>query len=118
RRMTSPKPAKAQQTIKVKRGTASKPARNRRLPVSKETEVARLARQLAEAREQLAATSQVLQIISSSPGEMKPVFQAMLANAVRICEAKFGTMYHYDGDMFHPTAMLSAPPTLSEFVQQ
>jgi signal transduction histidine kinase len=42
----------------------------------------------------------------------------MLENAVRICEAKFGTMYRYDGDMFHPTAVLNAPPTLSEFLQQ
>ena len=42
----------------------------------------------------------------------------MLENAVRICEAKFGTMYRYDGDMFHPTAVLNAPPTLSEFLKQ
>src|SRR4029453_8336166 len=42
----------------------------------------------------------------------------MLENAVRICEAKFGTMYRYDGDMFQPTAVLNAPPTLSEFLQQ
>jgi hypothetical protein len=65
-RATSGKPAKAQQTVKTKRGTASKPARTRRLPFSKDTEVARLARELAEAREQQAATSQVLQVISSS----------------------------------------------------
>jgi hypothetical protein len=73
---------------------------------------------LSEALEQQSATSEVLRVISSSPGELEPVFQAMLENAVRICEAKFGTMYRYDGDMFHPTAVLNAPPTLSEFLQQ
>jgi signal transduction histidine kinase len=73
---------------------------------------------LGEALEQQTATSEVLRVISSSPGELEPVFQAMLENAVRICEAKFGTMYRYDGDMFHPTAVLNAPPPLSEFLQQ
>jgi len=73
---------------------------------------------LSEALEQQTATSEVLRVISSSPGELEPVFQAMLENAVRVCEAKFGTMYRYDGDMFHPTAVLNAPPTLSEFLQQ
>jgi predicted component of type VI protein secretion system len=55
-----------------------------------------LARELAEAREQQTATSEVLQIISSLPGELEPVFQAMLANAVRICDAKIGTLYVRD----------------------
>jgi two-component system, NtrC family, sensor kinase len=73
---------------------------------------------LSEALDQQKATSEVLRVISSSPGELEPVFNAMLANAVRICEAKFGTMYRYDGDMFHPAAMLNAPLTLSEFLQQ
>src|SRR6516225_3075451 len=75
-------------------------------------------RELSEALEQQTATSEVLRVISSSPGELKPVFEAILENAVRICEAKFGTMYRYNGDMFYPTAVLNAPPTLSEFLQQ
>jgi two-component system, NtrC family, sensor kinase len=81
-------------------------------------EVQARTRELSEALEQQTATSEVLRVISSSPGELESVFQAMLENAVRICEAKFGTMYRYDGDMFHPTAVLNAPPTLSEFLQQ
>jgi hypothetical protein len=75
----------------------------------RDAEVARLSHELHEALEQQAATSEVLRVISSSPGDLKPVFQAMLENATRICEAKFGTMYRYDGDMFHPTAVLNSP---------
>jgi GAF domain-containing protein len=78
----------------------------------------RLLNELRESLQQQTATSEVLSVISSSPGELEPVFQAMLENAVRMCEAKFGTMYRYDGDMFHPTAVLNAPPPLSEFLQQ
>src|SRR5262249_26573929 len=66
--------------------------------------------ELAEARGQQAATSEVLQVISRSPGELQPVFEAMLANATRVCGAKFGTLYLYDGDAFHATAFHNAPP--------
>jgi signal transduction histidine kinase len=106
RRAASHKPAKAQQKIKAKRGTASKPARDRHLSaLSKDTEIARLAHELAEAREQQAATSKVLQVISSSPGELAPVFDAMLANATRVCEAAFGVLYLFEGDSFRAVAL-------------
>ena len=59
---------------------------------------------LSEALEQQTATSEVLRVISSSPGELEPVFEAMLANAVRICEAKFGTLYLREGDGFRTVA--------------
>jgi hypothetical protein len=62
-------------------------------------------RELADAREQQAATGEVLEIISSSPGELEPVFTAVLANAVRLCAAKFGTMWLAEGgDRFRSVA--------------
>jgi GAF domain-containing protein len=73
-------------------------------------------RELAEALEQQTATSEVLRIISSSPGKLEPVFEAVLANAVRICQAKFGNLVLYDGNAFRMAAILKAPPAFAEFL--
>jgi len=75
-------------------------------------------RNLEESLQQQTATAEVLQIISSSPGELEPVFQAMLVNAVRICEAKFGTLYLREGDAFRAAAQHNAPPAFVEFWQR
>jgi signal transduction histidine kinase len=69
---------------------------------------------LSEALEQQTATSEVLRVISSSPGELEPVFSAMLANATRICEANFGNLYLRDGDTFRIAAVHNTPPTFAE----
>jgi two-component system, NtrC family, sensor kinase len=69
---------------------------------------------LSESLEQQTATSEVLQVISSSPGELELVFETMLANAVRVCGAKFGTMHLYDGGTFRSVAMHNVPPAFSE----
>jgi GAF domain-containing protein len=72
-------------------------------------------RELSESLEQQTATSEVLKVISSSPGKLEPVFDAMLANATRICEAKFGTLYLRDGDGFRAVAATrDAPPAYVE----
>ena len=75
-----------------------------------------LKKKLAEALEQQAATSEVLQVIASSPGELEPVFQAMLTNAVRVCEAQFGVLFRYSDNAFHVAATLDVRPGYAEFL--
>ena len=77
-------------------------------------ENARLLNELKQSLEQQTATSQILQIISSFPGDLDQVFATMLENATRICEAKFGALYLSDGDGFRATAMHNAPPAYQE----
>ena len=122
RSRASGQPAKARRRKMVtpKRRNAPK-AKLARSPLASgwETKVAQFTRerdealeQLSEALEQQTATSEVLRVISSSPGELEPVFQAMLENATRICEAKFGVLYRFDGDNFHFAAEVGTPPEL------
>ena len=70
---------------------------------------------LSESLEQQTATSQVLQVISSSPGELEPVFKSMLVNAVRICEAGFGALWLFDGKAFRAGALHRVPDAFVEF---
>jgi GAF domain-containing protein len=77
-------------------------------------EVRARTRDLAESLEQQTATSEVLGVISRSPGELEPVFQAMLENATRICDAKIGTLYLRTGDAFRAAAMHNAPHAYAE----
>src|ERR1700730_11990219 len=114
----SRKPAKTQHssTKKPKRNNAPTAApRTSSTLADLQEQVSSLTRELAEAREQQTATSNVLQVISSSPGELEPVFQAMLENAVRICEAKFGILFRHDGQAFELAAEFDTPPEFAEF---
>src|SRR5262245_608700 len=77
-------------------------------------ELAEAQKRLAEAQEQQTATSEVLQIISGSPGELEPVFQSILANAMRICEARFGHLLLYDGNGVQAGALHDVPPAYRE----
>src|SRR5262249_13194497 len=81
-------------------------------------EVQARTRELSESLEQQTATSEVLQVISSSPGELEPVFKAMLANAVRICEAKFRSLLLYDDRGFRVVALPGAPPAYVKLRQR
>ena len=78
----------------------------------------RLLNELRESLEQQTATADVLGVISSSPGELEPVFQEMLKNAVRICDAKFGVLYRFDGAAFHFAAEVGTPSEYLEFNRQ
>ena len=97
------------------RTTASPRRRNGATAV---TDIAALRRDLAEAQEQQAATADVLRIISTCQGDLEPVFKAMLANAVHICGAKFGTLYRYDGKTLHLAALHNAPREFAEARRQ
>jgi GAF domain-containing protein len=77
-------------------------------------ENARLLNELRESLQEQTATSEVLQVISSSPGDLEPVFATMLEKAVRICDAKFGNVYRRDGGGFQLVATHNAPPGYAE----
>src|SRR5215831_8658993 len=102
---------------KTKGGQTSKRSKVRRIAgrrsspaASKETNVAQLIRERDEALEQQRATSEVLSTISSSSGELQSVFDAILENATRICDARFGTLNLYDGRAFQSVALHHPPP--------
>src|SRR5262245_65405739 len=106
-------------TTKPKRNNPPTAVRRRSSSVAEQQEqVTFLTRELAEAREQQTAISEILKIISSSPGDLQPVFQAMLENATRTCVAKFGILYRYSNGFLHLGALVGAPPALADFLHQ
>ena len=81
------------------------------------TELRQRTSDLTESLEERTATSEVLRVISSSPGDLKPVFASMLQNAARICDAKFGNIYQWDGNALHLVATHNTPPAFVETSQ-
>jgi hypothetical protein len=73
---------------------------------------------LTEALEQQTATSDVLQVVSSSPGDLRLVFETMLTNATGICEAKFGVLWLSEGESFRCVALHNAPPAFADHYQR
>ena len=104
--------ARGREALKTKRRDAPKTASSS-APIQ-DAEVAQLTRELNEALERQAATSEVLDVISGSPGDLQPVFAAMLENAVRICDAKFGNIYRWDSGALRLAATHNAPPAYDE----
>jgi signal transduction histidine kinase len=100
---------------KAKPRRAPKAVRRPASAADLQSRVDSLTRELAEAREQQTATGEVLRVISSSPGELKPVFEAMLANATRICGASFGNLMLYENNMLRRVALHNTPAPYTEF---
>ena len=117
RRRSSTGGEPGRKTVTLKRRNGPKAVRRRRSSAAvQETEVDRLRRELTESLEQQTATSEVLRVISSSPGGLEPVFQAMLENAVRICDAKFGNLWLREGDKFRIVAVYGGSPEYREYL--
>ena len=87
-----------------------------RLLMTSKSEVAQLKRELHEAVEQQTATAEILRVISSSAGDLQPVFEAILENATRICDAKFGNLWLREGDKFRIVAMYGGSPEYREYL--
>jgi two-component system, NtrC family, sensor kinase len=119
------RPKAGGEPVKTRRGKAS--PKRRRAPKSAPaanspprgapTDVARLMHELDEAIERQAATSEVLEIISTSPSNLKSVFKAILENATRICEAKFGVLNLHENGALRMGAMHNVPPAFAEWLQ-
>ena len=114
------KPAKTRyrKTTKPKRSNAPSAARPAGSTLADlQEQVSALTRELTAAREQQTATSKVLKLIGSSLGELTPVFNAILENAARICNARFGNVFIYERKTFQIVAQYNPPPTYIEWVR-
>jgi two-component system, NtrC family, sensor kinase len=108
-----PSKTRRRKTTTPKRGNAPKSVRPRiSVARGRETEVVLLTRERDEALEQQTATAEVLRVISASHGDLQPVFATMLQNVVRICDARYGSVYRCEGDALRLMAMDNAPPAL------
>jgi GAF domain-containing protein len=110
--------ARRRKTPKAKLGSLPIPAsRSQSSSVDLQEELKRQTRELEEAREERAAIVEVLRVISSSPGELEPVFNTILENATRICEAKFGMLTMVQGNEYRVAATYGASPEYVEFMR-
>jgi GAF domain-containing protein len=98
-----------------KRSAPTKTKLDRRVVTTQETDVARLTRERDEAQEREKASAEVLRVIGSSPGDLTPVFIAILDNALQLCQAAFGFVSRYDGEHFGYTAQRGVPKALAAY---
>ena len=101
-----------------KRPRSAKAVPNRSTATRWETEIARLARERDEASEQQRATTEILRVISSSAGELEPVFNSMLGNATRLCGAEFGVLWLAEGNGFRAVALHNVPVAFKDYVRR
>ena len=112
---TGGKAVKTQRRKTLSRHGSTASRRRNSLVIGKETIVARLSRERDESLQQLAAASEILKVINSSAGDLKPIFEVMLENATRICEASFGSMLLREGNRFRRVAVHNAPTGFAKF---
>jgi PAS domain S-box-containing protein len=117
-RRGAPRPPVKSRRTKQPKAARKAPATHSSVDHAQEQLVERLKRERDEAVELQAASVEVLKIIGSSPGDMKPVFEAMLGRALRICDAKFGHILLYDGERFHAVHLHDVPPSYRAFWDQ
>ena len=114
-----PVKTRRRKTVTLKRRNAPKAVRNRGASIAgQETVVARLTRERDEALLRETANSEILGLISKSPGDLKLVFRTILEDATRICNATFGILYRFDGKAFHFAAEVGTPAEHVEFQKQ
>jgi PAS domain S-box-containing protein len=112
--------AKRGQAVRRSPTRSKVPTKRQRVPdvvVDLKKEIAALRLELTEALERQTAASEVLQVISSSPGELKPVFEKMLESATRVCGAKFGIMVLFEGELVRRVAIYNVPPAFTAMQQ-
>jgi two-component system NtrC family sensor kinase len=100
---------------KAKKASARRPARRDAGKSVAKVELARLSRELKEVQARQAATAEVLQVISSSAGDLKPVFEAMLGKAMHLCEAQCGFIYQLEMGAMRAMAEIGVPPAFAEY---
>ena len=103
---------------KTAKKTKAKPRQSAKKSQPKQTNLVQtLRRELAEALDQQAATSEVLKVISSSPTHLEPVFQTILSNITRLCDSNIAHLALYDGEFLTPLAQHGTTPEFAEFLK-